>query len=398
LPRSLWMLILGMALNVTASSFLWPLNTIFIHDQLGKSLSVAGLVLMANSLASVVGNLAGGNLFDRIGGYKTVLIGIFITVFSSVCLTINHEWIPYIIFLTISGFGTGIIFPAIFAMAGSCWKEGGRKAFNAIYVAQNLGVALGSALGGIIASFSFEYIFAANTALYLVFFALAFFGFRGIGEAGLPQASALIAQRPVKNNAKLYALIIISIGYFLCWVGYVQWQSTIAAYTQEIGITLKQYSLFWTINGALIVIAQPVISTIIKWFAKTLKIQLVIGMLVYIISFSVAANVNGFSGFMTAMVILTIGEMFVWPAVPALANELSVKGREGFYQGVVNSTATAGRMIGPLLGGFLVDLYGMNMMFGVFSILFVIAIFATLLYDRGLKKSSDSNKIISHAE
>jgi MFS family permease len=397
MPRSLWILIIGMTINVTASSFLWPLNTIFIHDQLGKSLSVAGLVLMANALASVFGNLVGGSLFDKIGGYKTSLAGIFITVASSIGLTINHDWIPYIVFLTISGFGTGIIFPAIFAMAGTCWKEGGRKAFNAIYVAQNLGVAIGSALGGVIASFSFEYIFAANTGMYLLFMLLAYFGFKGMEGEAVGQTSILNEQKPLKIRTKLNALLILCIGYFLCWVGYVQWQSTIAAYTQEIGISLKQYSLFWTINGALIVLAQPLVSAVIKWFAKTLKVQLVAGMLIFIISFSVAANAHGFSGFLTAMVILTIGEMFVWPAVPAVANELAVKGREGFYQGIVNSTATAGRMVGPLLGGFLVDMFGMNMMFSVLSVLFVIAILTTFLYDR-ISKQSNRNEMVSHAK
>ncbi|RFU69718.1 MFS transporter [Bacillus sp. V59.32b] len=398
MPRSFWILIIGMIINVTASSFLWPLNTIFIHDQLGKSLSVAGLVLMANALASVIGNLIGGSLFDKIGGYKTSLAGIVITLVSSLGLTVNHEWIPYIVFLTLSGFGTGIVFPAIFAMAGTSWKEGGRKAFNAIYVAQNLGVAIGSALGGVIASISFEYIFAANTGLYLLFMLLAFFGFKGMdGETG-SQTSILNEQRPLKNSAKLNALFILCIGYFLCWIGYVQWQSTIAAYTQEIGISLKQYSLLWTINGALIVLAQPIVTAAIKWFAKTLKVQLIVGMLIFIVSFSVAANANGFAGFLTAMVILTIGEMFVWPAVPAAANELAVKGKEGFYQGVVNSTATAGRMIGPLLGGFLVDIHGMDMMFSVLSVLFVVAIMTTILFDRSLRRSNDENRIISQAK
>ncbi|PLT32219.1 MFS transporter [Bacillus sp. V5-8f] len=397
MPRALWILIIGMALNVTASSFLWPLNTIFIHDHFGKSLSAAGIILMANALASVIGNLVGGSLFDKIGGYKTSLAGVFITVAASIGLAINHQWIPYIVLLTISGFGTGIIFPAIFAMAGSCWKEGGRKAFNAIYVAQNLGVALGSALGGVIASFSFDYIFTANMGMYLLFMVLAIFGFKGMeGDAG-GQMSLLNEQQPMKNQKRLYALLTLCLGYFLCWVGYVQWQSTIAAYTQEIGISLKQYSVLWTINGALIVLAQPIVSMVIKWFAKSLKIQLVTGMLIFIMSFSVAANADGFSGFLTAMVVLTIGEMFVWPAVPAVADTLAVRGKEGFYQGIVNSTATGGRMAGPLVGGFLVDGYGMNMMFSVLSVFFIMAILTTLCYDRILKGARQGAEPASHA-
>ncbi len=59
-----------MALNITGSSFLWPLNTIYMKQELGKSLTVAGLVLMINSFGMVIGNLLGGSLFDKLGGYN----------------------------------------------------------------------------------------------------------------------------------------------------------------------------------------------------------------------------------------------------------------------------------------------------------------------------------------
>ena len=150
MPRALWLLIIGMAVNTIGSSFLWPLNTIYIHNQLGKSLSVAGLVLMLNSGANVIGNLAGGYLFDKIGGYKTILSGILISLFSLSGLTFWHGWPQYVFFLIIAGFGAGMIFPAMYAMAGSVWKEGGRKTFNALYVASNLGVAIGTASAGVV--------------------------------------------------------------------------------------------------------------------------------------------------------------------------------------------------------------------------------------------------------
>jgi len=85
------------------------------------------------------------------------------------------------------------------------------------------------------------------------------------------------------------------------------------------------------------------------------------------------------------MIILTIGEMFIWPAVPTIAFDLSPKGREGFYQGIVNSTATGGRMVGPLLGGIIVDLYSMSALFIVLISLFLISVVTTLVYDRHLK-------------
>jgi MFS family permease len=388
MPRALWLLIIGMAVNVTGNSFLWPLNAIYIHDHLGKSLTVAGFVLMLNSGASVIGNLFGGSLFDKIGGYKSILLGIVITLLSLVGLTIWHGWPQYVIFLTISGFGSGIVFPSMYAMAGSVWKEGGRKAFNAIYVAQNAGVAAGAALGGYVASYSFEWIFLGNTLLYLVFFLIALFGFKGITPIIGKTPTVLKGAQSVKNQSRLIALLILCVGYLICWVAYVQWQTTIAAYTQEINISIEQYSILWTINGAIIVLGQPFMNQFIKG-VKSVKTQIIIGTIIFILSFAVAASAEKFMWFIVSMTILTIGEMLIWPAVPTIADQLAPPGREGFYQGIVNSTATGGRMIGPVLGGLLVDIYGMSMLFTVLTVLFVITIFTTIVYDRKLKTTKE---------
>jgi len=387
MPRALWLLIIGMAVNVIGSSFLWPLNTIYIHDHLGKSLSVAGIVLMLNAGANVIGNLYGGHLFDKIGGYKSILLGISISLTALIGLTFWHGWPEYVIFLTIVGFGTGIVFPSMYAMAGSVWKEGGRKAFNALYVAQNLGVAIGAALGGLVADYSFQLIFLANMVMYVIFLLIAAFGYKGILIDSTKQENNGEAVKGVKVKANLKALLILCLGYLLCWVAYVQWTTTIASYTQEIHISLTQYSLLWTINGAIIVLGQPLLNGVLKYLSSSLKLQILIGIGIFIVSFIVAGNASAFPGFLVAMIILTIGEMFIWPAIPTVAFGLAPKGREGFYQGIVNSTATGGRMIGPLLGGMLVDLYSMSALFTVLIALFLIAIVTTLLYDRSLRVS-----------
>ncbi|MDV2686917.1 MFS transporter, partial [Alkalihalophilus lindianensis] len=124
-----------------------------------------------------------------------------------------------------------------------------------------------------------------------------------------------------------------------------------------INISLKQYSLLWTINGAVIVLGQPLLNGMLKHLSASLKLQMLIGIAIFIASFIIVGKASAFTGFLVAMIILTIGEMFIWPAVPTVAFSLAPKGREGFYQGIVNSTATGGKMIGPLLGGVIVDIY-----------------------------------------
>lgn len=59
---------------------------------------------------------------------------------------------------------------------------------------------------------------------------------------------------------------------------------------------------------------------------------MVIGFIIFIVSFSMLLTAKQFPMFLAAMVILTIGEMLVWPAVPTIANQLAPKGKEGFIK------------------------------------------------------------------
>nr|WP_285847099.1 MFS transporter [Sporosarcina luteola] len=384
IPNKVWLLIIGMFVNVIGNSFLWPLNTIYMHEYLGKSLAVAGLVLMANAGAGVVGNLLGGFLFDRIGGFKSIMAGIIISILALGYLVYDHDWYPYIILLTVLGFSGGIIFPSMYAMVGTIWPEGGRKAFNSIYLAQNVGVAIGPALAGLIASVHIDYIFFANLIFYVIFLFIAYFGYKKLEIAPDRHTNVIRETERIKNKAPFYALLILVGGYLITWLVYSQWSTTISTHALALGVTLREYSFIWTINGLLIVIGQPIIKPLIKRLEKQLKAQMIIGTVIFIISFIVVSFAGSFKMFIVSMVILTFGEMIVWPAIPTLASQLAPKGRDGFYQGIVNSAATIGRMIGPLAGGILVEIYGMKMMLLLLTSLMAITIVTTLLYDRPL--------------
>ena len=393
MPKAVWLLIIGMFINTVGNSFLWPLHTIYMHDHLGQTLTVAGFVLMINAGTGVIGNLLGGYLFDRIGGYKSIMLGIILSMVSLLLLTFWHGWPEYIWFVAILGFSGGIIFPSMYALVGSVWPEGGRKAFNAIYLSQNLGVAIGPAVAGLVADHNINNIFLANLLTYVLFLLVASVYYRKMALAPNINASVLNSSKKIKQKAPFYALLIVSIGYMFTWVAYVQWTSTISTHVMDLGITLKQYSLLWTINGALILAAQPLIKPIINRLEHRVKTQMIIGIVIFMGSFVVVSFAEDYTMFIVAMVVLTIGEVFIWPAVPTLAGQLAPKGREGFYQGIVNSMATIGRMIGPLAGGILVDVYGIQAMFYVFTVLIGLAIVPTLLYDRPLKKVPEKDVI-----
>ncbi|WP_146551018.1 MFS transporter [Rummeliibacillus sp. SL167] len=388
MPRSVWLLIMGMLVNTVGNAFLWPLNTIYMHDHLGQSLSVAGLVLMGNAAAGVVGNLIGGYVFDKFGGFKSIMLGTIITIIGLICLVIWHGWPHYVWFLTLIGFSGGIVFPSMFAMVGTAWPEGGRKGFNAIYLSQNLGVAIGPALAGIVANKSFDYLFVANLIMYILFFFIAL-SYKGIStESVMPPSSVISESAKIKDRSSLYALMILGIGYLLSWMVYTQWTTTISSYTQFLGISLNQYSLLWTTNGLLIVLGQPLIHPIIKRIGEYYKGQIFIGVAIFIVSFFVVSFAHTFKMFLIAIIILTFGEMFVFPIVPTIASKLAPKGRDGFYQGLINSFSATGKMIGPFLGGVLADQYGMKITFYVLIAILVVALIPYTMYDRPMKQKN----------
>lgn len=401
-PPQLRMLALAMAINVTGMSFVWPLNTIYVHQVLGMSMTMAGLVLLLNQGAALLGNLLGGAMFDRLGGRKTVSSGIVLAIIAVTVMGLLRSFPIYVAAMGLLGLGFGIIFPAVNALAGSIWPEGGRKAMNLVYVAQNLGVAIGSAIGGILASYSFTVVFLSNALFYLGFLLLFLRTFAKnqtdtakvviTPDATLAAHPSEIRTVPSASSwgskNSLISLAMLSIGFMIGWVAYVQWQATISIYIQTIGVSLSEYSLLWTINGAVIVLGQPMLAWFIRHVAPSTKRQIVYGILTFAISFAIVANANMYWWFVIAMLIMTFGEMLAWPGVPALAADLAPTGMEGRFQGLVSSAATAGRMIGPLVGGFLYEATSPLWLYSIMIGFTLLAAIVFSLYDFAAKSRS----------
>lgn len=87
-------LLLGMFFGSIGNSFVWPLTTIYMHEQLHESLTVSGIVLLFYSGANVVGSYISGLLFDRqnprhlmLGGTIAATIVIGAMIFSTAGLS-----------------------------------------------------------------------------------------------------------------------------------------------------------------------------------------------------------------------------------------------------------------------------------------------------------------------
>lgn len=359
-PGMLWRLGFVLFINVAGLSFIWPITTIYVSKHLGRPVTVAGFVLFIYSAASSLGQLTGGYLFDRIGARRVVMTGLVLSAGAIALPGLFRSWPIYVGAMAGYGFAQSLVFPAVNALAAKSWPSGGRRAFNFIYVMHNGGVAVGTALGGILASRSFAEVFLSTAGISLLAAALVFATIHD-GPAGqaAEEAAATVTTLPDEPERPIPWLpvsFMLAAG-FLCWLVYIQWSGTIAIYIQNVGISLPQYSLLWTLNGLIIVFGQPIISWVLRVVRSDVG-QLLLGNGLFILAFSLLLTSQRYPLFIAAMVVLTFGEMLVWPGMPAAIDRLAPPSRRGFLQGLLGAAVTAGRMFGPLLGGLVFDNLG----------------------------------------
>ncbi|MFZ5818203.1 MAG: MFS transporter [Bacillota bacterium] len=385
-PRMLWLLAFGSFLNLVGLSFLWPLTTVYIHSHLGRPMTVAGVVLLLHSGSAALGQLAGGWLFDRIGARPVMLTGLFTSALLLGLLGLFESWPLYVGVMIAFGFTASLSFPAINALVARAWPGGGRRAFNFLYVANNVGVALGTALGGVIADRSFAAAFLSAGAAFLLFglFVLLLIrDRRGMEGEATPEAAAeLAAAREGREGPIPWPpLAALFVTFLMAWLIYVQWQSAVSVHMQAHGYQLAAYSVLWTLNGGLIVLGQPLLALLVRRLPGSAA-QIGLGILLYAAAFLILLTDDAYAVFVASMVILTLGEMLIWPAVPAAVARLSPPSRRGTLQGLILSGATIGRMLGPLLGGLLYDHFGFATLLLVMTGGLVIPLAAIGLYAR----------------
>lgn len=372
-------LILGAFLESIGASFIWPINTIFIHNYLHKSLAVAGVVLFFNSLLTFLGNYVGGKLFDRIGGHKTTIISTLIALVALIGLILNHGWLAYPILLPILGFGVGSAFTVINSFGAQIDEVDKYKMFNSIYVGTNLGNAIGTALAGYIADIQMTLVFIANFVFLAAFFVLALFWYN---DREVKEEEKMVPRRSVKTRLSPgVGMIALFLG--MTWVSYSQWDSNISTHMTTLGIPISKYGLLWTINAVVIVVFLPLINHLRKNYDWFKRFQIPIGVFFFVVAFISIIGASEYSAFAIGIILLTLGEMLVYPGIPALVSESTPKAEAGRYQSIISMAATFARAIGPFFGGIIVENSSYNILYFLAILVLVISL---VVFRRGHEK------------
>ena len=363
--------LLGAFFTSFGMSFIWPLTSVYLHDNLHISLTLVGLVLFFNSLASVIGNVVGGLGFDRRNPYYLMLAGGVVMTVTLIVLTLFHQAVPFAICLFFLGLAAGWNGTLVSALGATLKRFDGRYVFNMIYFVQNFGIVIGSSVVGFLYDWDLRLPFFVSTLISLGFLAVVLIGYHPLRNL----KRATNGRKTDKTKIKLpkmnqYLMITLLMMLLITWTMYQQWGSNVSVYMTSLGIPFRYYSVLWTVNAGLILLIQ---FFIVRYgqYIKNHFMPIYIGILMFAFSFVVLSVAKQYYLFVTAMVLLTIGEALAFPQVPVIVNRITPEGVKGKYLGLVNSFGSAGRAISPLFGGLMIEIFS-------YRTLFIVAVFFNL--------------------
>lgn len=357
-PRDVLLFLAASCINASGSAFMWPLTTLYVHTHLHRSMAEAGVVLMLQSLAGIVGQFAGGALFHRLGPKPLIVGSLFLQGTLQVGIPFTDSWPVYIGLMVGMGFLFNVSSPAIQAFVGFRWKERRRELFNVVYVGNNLGMAIGTSLAGLIASFSFAFTFLLNSASTFLFALFFFLFMRRVSHeelAGGDDAGKRSGRQPLTLLLRYQVYLFMALGSAFIFFSTAVWNTGVAPYLTGQGMPLSSYSWLWTINGIVIFAGQPVVSWLKRIVKHSLPAQLVASAALYAAGFGFMLFFHdSYAAFVAGMIITTFGEMLIAPAVPTFITEKTGEDAP-FYLGASGSITAVGRLLGPLVMGHLYD-------------------------------------------
>ena len=366
-------LLLGEFAAWVGASFIWPLTSVYLNKQLHISLSVIGIVLLFNNVANIIGSTLAGRLYDRLNPYPLIIVGAIADAVILFLMAAFHGWPIYWVWLTLTGFLAGWNGTLINSIATSLKKYPARRVFTMLYFAQNLGVVTGTLLVGYMYDYSITLLFVVAALLFVIVAVNSIINYHPIiAYHKLRQVKQKQKAKFMKmSKANLWLTYSFFVTLIIIWLMYMNWESNLSVYMVSLGIPFHLYSLLWTINATIIVLVQVILTRFPQIF-KTLFRQVLFGMLMFALSFVTLIFAKDFLHFVLSMIIVTLGEATVMPAIPAYINDLSPLNSKGKYQGYTMVASSVGRALGPLFGGIIIDQSGYISLFMLAAAVLVI--------------------------
>lgn len=374
LSPAAWMLSLVMLIN-RSGSMVMPFLSIYLVNELGFDLKKAGIILGTFGLGAMAGSFLGGWLTDKVGHFK-------VQFFSLTLGGIMFFIIPYIqtyelltVFIFIASMVVESLRPAnATSVALYAKPENITRAFSLNRMAINLGFSVGPAIGGILAAYSYYWLFLVDGTTCIMAGILFFFYFRNKQpNIDVAHPSETGHQSLAQSAWQDVRFILFCICVILFASSFFQLFFTLPLYYREVyQLSEVHIGLLLGLNGMVVFLFEMILIYLIgeKIRGKTL---IIFGVLLAGISFII---LNIFSApiiLYLAVFIISFGEIFAMPYMITFTTERANHKNQGAYMGMYSLTYATAFVIAPLMGTRILANYNFQTLWWVISALTVVS-------------------------
>jgi predicted MFS family arabinose efflux permease len=371
MPREIWVLFSATLVN-KAGSMVLAFLVLYLTRSLGLSVGTAATVLLLYGAGALVAAPISGVLSDRFGPIRIMrgsllLSGVILLVFP-----LARTLTPVVI-LTLALSVTAEAFrPANLTIFGDLVQPEQRKAAFAVNrLAINLGMSVGPAAGGFLATVSFRSLFLVNGLTTLAAGAiLAAASFpRHRHAADTRELEAAVS--PFFHPSRGYRdrrLVFFLAGVFPVAVVLFQHLSSMSVFlVNDLHFSAATYGLLFSLNCLLIVFLEvPLNIATSHWPHRR---TLALGALLFGIGFGALALAWDVWSIAATVVIWTFGEMFFFPSMAAYLTDIAPASHRGEYMGLSQMVMGLAFMVGPWGGMLILARFGGKTLWGTMFLL-----------------------------
>jgi MFS family permease len=349
-----WLLAFVALVNRTGTMVL-PFITLYLTLERGFSVKEAGQIVGLYGLGSVGGSYLGGWLSDRIGAVRTlqaslVLGGIGLLVLGSARERITIAATVLVVSLVVEAFR-----PAVMSSFAERSPEPVQaKSFALLRLAANFGISIGPALGGLLALYSYWWLFVADAVTCWLAAALLIRLPETRETEEVHEPTTQTPQRSPWRDGPFLALLVLVIA--LASV-FFQFFSTLPLYFHEVvGLQENAIGLLLFLNGFLIAVFEMVLIHTVQRFNRISLAGL--GALVLCLGFALIPYGKTPWYMALTVAVWTFGEMLALPILNAIVGQRAGKGYRGQYMGMYTMAYSFAFVIAPIMGTFIYERFG----------------------------------------
>jgi MFS family permease len=379
LPGPVRLLLVGTFVN-KAGTYIIPYLTIVLLRDFGLSATQAARLLFAYGAGSIVSILVGGFLTDHLGRRVTLLLSLFGSGTLAAGMGFVESTRVFVPLLVLFGFVADLYRPAASAILGDLLVSSERAiGFAALRMAVNLGFAVGMGVGGLLADWSWRWLFFGDGLTTLLYGFVVYFFIQETRPEPLPAAGEQTRIGPNPMADAVYLQVVLA-SFVFCLMFFSHISVMPLTVTVAAGYPAVVYGLLIGLNGLLIALFEISVVATLRPFRR-LRVA-ALGLALSGVGFGLTGLHLHWAWILMTVVLWTVGEILTSPQQMAFIADWAPPVARGRYLSLYQASWSLAFALNPILFLPLHARLGEPLFWGSLALLAVPATLLLLRLDR----------------